>query len=88
MVLLFTEPAALDPVFQVRQAQGGPALLNVFGGLLVLVGSIFFHHWPIAGAAFAFLLVDSRGHLAAVHQDFGGAACWAIIRVPVFAAAT
>ena len=36
VVLLFTEPAALDPVFQVRQAQGGPALLNVLGGLLVL----------------------------------------------------
>jgi O-antigen/teichoic acid export membrane protein len=57
VVLLFTEPAALDPVFQVRQAQGGPALLNLFGGALVLGGSIFFHHLEIAGAAFGFLLV-------------------------------
>ena len=57
MVLLFTEPAALDPVFQVRQAQGGPALLNLFGGALVLGGSILFHHLEVAGAAFAFLLV-------------------------------
>lgn len=57
LVLLMTEPAALDPVFQVRQAQGGPALLSVFGGLLVLGGSILFHRWAIAGAAFAFLLV-------------------------------
>ncbi len=57
VVLLFTEPAALDPVFQVRQAQGGPALLNLFGGILVFGGSIFFHHLAIAGTAFAFLLV-------------------------------
>lgn len=57
VILLCTEPAALDPVFQVRQAQGGPALLNLFGGVLVLGGSIFFHHLEIAGAAFAFLLV-------------------------------
>jgi O-antigen/teichoic acid export membrane protein len=57
VVLLFTEPAALDPVFQVRQAQGRPALLNLFGGALVLGGSLFFHHLEIAGAAFALLLV-------------------------------
>jgi O-antigen/teichoic acid export membrane protein len=57
LVLLMTEPAALDPVFQVRQAQGGPALLNLFGGLLVLGGSVLFHHYAIAGAAFAFLLI-------------------------------
>lgn len=56
-VLLFTEPAALDPVFQVRQAQGAPALLNLCGGLLILGGSIFFRRLAIAGAAFAFLLV-------------------------------
>ena len=52
-----TAPAALDPVFQVRQAQGGPALLNLAGGLLVLVGSIVFKRFAIAGAAFALLLV-------------------------------
>lgn len=57
VVLLFTEPAALDPVFQVRQAQGGPALLNVFGGLLVLGGSLVFKRLQLAGAAFAWLLV-------------------------------
>ncbi len=57
LVLLLTEPAALDPVFQVRQAQGGPALLNMLGGLVVLGGSLLFHHYAIAGAAFAFLLV-------------------------------
>lgn len=57
LVLLFTEPAALDPVFQVRQAQGGPALLNLFGGLLVLGGSVLFKRVGIAGAAFAWLLV-------------------------------
>ena len=74
MVLLFTEPAALDPVFQVRQAQGGPALLNLFGGLLVLGGSFFFHHWTIAGAAFALLLVVREAILAAVHESPGGAA--------------
>lgn len=56
-VLLFTEPAALDPVFQVRQAQGGPALLNVLGGLLVLAGSVWFKRLDLAGAAFAWLLV-------------------------------
>jgi O-antigen/teichoic acid export membrane protein len=57
VVLLFTEPAALDPVFQVRQAQGGPALLNIFGGLLVLAGSVWFRRLAFAGAAFAWLLV-------------------------------
>ncbi len=57
MVLLFTEPAALDPVFQVRQAQHGPALLNLFGGLLVLLGSLVFHRLAIAGATFALLVV-------------------------------
>jgi len=56
-VLLFTEPAALDPVFQVRQAQGAPALLNVFGGLLVLGGSVVFKGLGVAGAAFAWLLI-------------------------------
>jgi O-antigen/teichoic acid export membrane protein len=56
-VLLFTEPAALDPVFQVRQAQGAPALLNVLGGLLVLGGSVVFNRIGIAGAAFAWLLI-------------------------------
>ena len=56
-VLLFTEPAALDPVFQVRQAQGSPALLNVFGGLLVLGGSVVFNRLGVAGAAFAWLLI-------------------------------
>ena len=56
-VLLFTEPAALDPVFQVRQAQGAPALLNVFGGLLVLGGSIVFKRLDVAGAAFGWLLI-------------------------------
>ena len=61
MVLLFTEPAALDPVFQVRQAQGGPALLNVLGGLLVLGGSVWFKRLDLAGAAFAWLLVVREG---------------------------
>ena len=56
-VLLFTEPAALDPVFQVRQAQGGPALLNVLGGVLVLAGSVIFRRLDLAGAAFAWLLI-------------------------------
>jgi O-antigen/teichoic acid export membrane protein len=56
-VLLFTEPAALDPVFQVRQAQGGPALVSVFGGVLVLVGSVIFHQFAVAGLLFALLLV-------------------------------
>jgi len=57
LVLVFTEPAALDPVFQVRQAQAGPALLNVFGGLLVLGGSVLFKRVGIIGAAFGWLLV-------------------------------
>ena len=56
-VLLFTEPAALDPVFQVRQAQGGPALLNVFGGLVVLGGSLLYKRLDVAGALFGSLLV-------------------------------
>jgi len=56
-VLLFTEPAALDPVFQVRQAQGGPALLNLAGGLLVLGGSVVFKRLGLAGAVFGWLLV-------------------------------
>jgi len=57
IVLLFTEPAALDPVFQVRQAQGGPALLAVAGGLLVLGGSVLFKRAGVVGAAFGWLLV-------------------------------
>ncbi len=57
VVLLFTEPNALDPVFQVRQAQAGPALMNLCGSLLVLGGSIAFHRLRAAGAAFAWLLV-------------------------------
>ena len=57
VVLLFNEPAALDPVFQVRQAQGGPAVLTVFGGVVVLVGSLLFKRAGVAGAAFAWLVV-------------------------------
>jgi O-antigen/teichoic acid export membrane protein len=57
IVLLFTEPAALDPVFQVRQAQEGPALLNILGGLMVLVGSVVLKKLSAAGADFAWLLV-------------------------------
>jgi O-antigen/teichoic acid export membrane protein len=57
VVLLFTEPAALDPVFQVRQAQGGPALVNLIGGVLVLVGSVIFRRFAVAGMLFASLLV-------------------------------
>ena len=57
VVLLLTEPAALAPVFQLRQAQGGPALLNVVGGLLVLGGSALFRRVGIAGAAFGCLLI-------------------------------
>ena len=56
-VLIFTEPAAMDPVFQVRQAQGGPALVNLLGGLLVLAGSLIFHRFAVAGTLFASLLV-------------------------------
>jgi len=56
-VLLFTAPAALEPVFQVRQAQAGPALLNLVGGLLVLGGSMLFKHAGVAGMAFGWLLV-------------------------------
>ena len=61
LVLLFTEPAALDPVFQVRQAQGGPALLNVLGGMLVLGGSLWLKRLDIAGSAFAWVLVLREG---------------------------
>jgi O-antigen/teichoic acid export membrane protein len=57
IILLFTEPAALDPVFQVRQAQGGPALLNILGGLLVLGGSVVLKKLAAAGPEFAWLLV-------------------------------
>ncbi len=57
MILLVTEPAALDPVFQVRQAQGGPALINLVGGLIVLGGSILFSRLALAGAVFAWLLI-------------------------------
>lgn len=57
VVLLLTEPAALAPMFQLRQAQGGPALLNVVGGLLVLGSSALFRRVGIAGAAFGFLLI-------------------------------
>jgi O-antigen/teichoic acid export membrane protein len=57
VVLLFTEPAALDPVFQVRQAQGGPALVNLCGGVLVLAGSLLFRRFAVAGTVFASLLI-------------------------------
>ena len=57
VVLLLTEPAALDPVFQVRQAQGGPALLNLLGGVIVLAGSILFNRLELTGTGFAWLLV-------------------------------
>ena len=57
VILLFTEPAALDPVFQVRQAQGGPAVLNILGGLLVLGGSVVLKKLAAAGPEFAWLLV-------------------------------
>ena len=57
IILLFTEPAALDPVFQVRQAQGGPALLNILGGLLVLGGSVVLKKLAVVGPDFAWLLV-------------------------------
>jgi len=57
VVLLFTEPAALDPVFQVRQAQGGPALINLIGGALVLGGSVILNQFAVAGMLFASLLV-------------------------------
>ena len=56
-VLLFTEPAALDPVFQVRQAQGAPAILNVAATLLVLVGSVVLKKWSVPGTDFAWLVV-------------------------------
>src|SRR5215472_590832 len=56
-VLLLTEPAALDPVFQVRQAQGGLALLNLLGGVIVLTGSILFNRLELTGTGFAWLLV-------------------------------
>ena len=61
VVLLLTEPAALDPVFQVRQAQAGPALLNIGGGLLVLGGSLLFKRAGVIGEAFAWLLVLREG---------------------------
>jgi O-antigen/teichoic acid export membrane protein len=63
VVLLFTAPAALDPVFQVRQAQGGPALLSIVGGLLVLFGSMLFRRLAVAGDAFAVLLVIREAFL-------------------------
>jgi hypothetical protein len=72
-VLLFTEPAALDPVFQVRQAQGAPALLNVFGGLLVLGGSVVFNRLGVAGAAFRVAADCARVSDAGGHQATGGA---------------
>ena len=56
-VLLFNEPAALDSVFQVRQAQAGPALLNILGSLLVLGGSVVMMRFHSSGASFAWLLV-------------------------------
>ena len=40
-----------------RQAQEGPALLNVLGGLLVLGGSVVLKKLAAAGPAFAWLLV-------------------------------
>ncbi|MGC2111756.1 MAG: oligosaccharide flippase family protein [Candidatus Korobacteraceae bacterium] len=61
VVLLFTEPAALDPVFQVRQAQGGPALLNILGGMLVLGGSVVLMRLNVAGPSFAWLLIVREG---------------------------
>jgi O-antigen/teichoic acid export membrane protein len=57
LMLLCNEPAALDPVFQVRQAQLGPAILNLGGGVLVLAGSIAFTHAEIRGEAFGWWLV-------------------------------
>ncbi len=57
VVLLFTEPAALDPVFQVRQAQGGPALLNVIGAAFVLGGSILLSRSAASAPSYAWLLV-------------------------------
>jgi len=57
VVILFNEPAALDPVFQVRQAQGGPALLTILGGLFVLAASVLLKRANVAGAAFAWLVV-------------------------------
>jgi O-antigen/teichoic acid export membrane protein len=57
IILLLTEPAALDPVFQVRQAQGGPALLNILGALLVLGGSVVLKKLAASGPDFAWLLV-------------------------------
>lgn len=57
IVLLLTEPAALDPVFQVRQAQGGPALVNLFGSVVVLLGCVLFHRLGLTGFGFAWLLV-------------------------------
>ena len=57
LMMLCNGPAALDPVFQVRQAQLGPAILNLAGGLLVLAGSVVFTHAGVAGEAFGWWLV-------------------------------
>lgn len=57
IVLLLTEPAALSPIFQVRQAQGGPVLLNLAGAVLVLGGAVLFRRAGVGGAVFAYLLV-------------------------------
>lgn len=72
IVLMFTEPAALDPVFQVRQAQGGPALLNVMAGLFVLGGSIVLNRFEVAASAFAFLLVAREALILLVTKLLAG----------------
>jgi O-antigen/teichoic acid export membrane protein len=72
IVLMFTEPAALDPVFQVRQAQGGPALLNVMAGLVVLVGSILLKRFEVAASAFAFLLVAREALILLITKLLAG----------------
>ena len=69
VVLLFTEPAALDPVFQVRQAQGGPALLNLFGGILVLGGSVFFQHLGDCRSGVCLSAGNTGGHFASGHKS-------------------
>jgi O-antigen/teichoic acid export membrane protein len=72
IVLLFTEPAALDPVFQVRQAQGGPALLNVMAGLFVLCGSVLLKRFEVAASAFAFLLVAREALILLITKLLAG----------------
>ena len=57
VVLLLTEPAALDPVFQVRQAQEGPAVVTAFGSLFLLCGCVLFGRLGLTGVGFAWLLI-------------------------------